>query len=354
MTGKATAQVPARSRAPTDAEIRGLLAEQVEVRKLSVGVVAGVVDGSGRRVFAAGGYGQGDARRLGGDTLFEIGSVTKVFTALLLTDMAQRGELRIDDPIQNYLPDGVRAPERQGRAITLADLATHTSGLPRMPDNNRPKDPAYPFADYGVDRLYEYLSSYQLGHQPGTQYLYSNLGYALLGNLLARRAGIDYEALVATRVCAPLAMTSTRISLTPVMRERLAPGHAADLAPMSRPDNPTFAGSGALKSNVNDLLNLLAASLGYVHTPLAPALAALLSVRRPTGEAGAHTALGWEIATRGGNDVVWKAGSTSGYKSFTGYVPANGIGVVVLSNTNAERGVDEIGFRMLGVRQDGA
>src|ERR1700728_3129984 len=169
---------------------------------------------------------KGDTRTLDGDTLFEIGSITKVFTALLAADMAQRDELRLDDPIAKYLPTNVKVPERHGRQITLIDLATHTSGLPRMPENFHPKDPNNPYADYSVDALYSFLSSYELRRDIGAKYVYSNLGFGLLGLGLAQRAGTDYEQLVVTRICNPLGMESTRITLSQPLRQRFAAGHS--------------------------------------------------------------------------------------------------------------------------------
>ena len=162
--------------------------------------MVGVIEPQGRRVVAYGSLNQGDPRPLNGDTIFEIGSVTKVFTSLLLADMVQRGEVALADPVAKYLPADVKVPERGGRVITLVDLSTHTSGLPRMPSNFHPKDPANPYADYTVEQLYQFLSSYQLTRDIGSQFEYSNLGGGLLGQALARRAGMDYEALVRSRI----------------------------------------------------------------------------------------------------------------------------------------------------------
>jgi CubicO group peptidase (beta-lactamase class C family) len=133
---------------PSDSDIHQILAERIDKQKQSVGIVVGVLDAKGRRIVAYGSLEKGDKRPLDGDTVFEIGSITKVFTSLLLAEMAQRGEVRLDDPIAKYLPASVKVPERGGRQISLVDLAAHTSGLPRMPANFRPKDPANPYADY--------------------------------------------------------------------------------------------------------------------------------------------------------------------------------------------------------------
>jgi CubicO group peptidase (beta-lactamase class C family) len=261
--------------------------------------------------------------------------------------MAQRGEVRLDDPVAKYLPAEVKVPQREDRAITLADLATHTSGLPRMPANFRSRDPTNPYVDYTAPQLYEYLSSHELTRTPGARFEYSNTGLGLLGHALARRAGVDYEALVEARICRPLGMASTRIALGPELRARLATGHDADLSPVANWDFAVLAGTGALRSSANDLLTFLAANLGSTGSPLAEAMRAMLSVQRPTGFF-LGSALGWTVDTRGGAEIVWKDGGTGGYRSFIGYVAQAKRGVVVLSNATAE--IDDIGLNLLDSR----
>jgi len=145
------------SSVPPDSEIRGILAERIDSERQSLGIVVGVIEPHGRRIIAYGALDRNDKRPLNGDTVFEIGSVTKVFTSLLLADMVQRGEVSLADPIAKYLPADVKVPERGGRPITLQDLSTHTSGLPRIPANMNPKDPANPYVDYGPEQLYQFL-----------------------------------------------------------------------------------------------------------------------------------------------------------------------------------------------------
>jgi CubicO group peptidase (beta-lactamase class C family) len=297
---------------------------------------------------AYGSLNQGDPRPLNGDTIFEIGSATKVFTSLLLADMVQRGEVALTDAVAKYLPAEVKVPERGGRAITLVDLSTHTSGLPRMPSNFSPKDPANPYADYSVEQLYQFLSSYQLTRDIGSQFEYSNLGGGLLGQALAHRAGVDYEALVRSRITGPLGMNSTGITLSPEMKARLALGHNDKLVTVPNWDLPALAGAGALRSSVNDMLTFLAANLGYVKSPLAPAMAAMLSVRRSTGApGGGEIGLGWLITKPSEDEIVWHNGGTGGYRSFIGYDAKTRVGVVVLSNTFTGSGVDDIGMHLL-------
>ncbi len=330
---------------PSDSEIRKILTERIDTQRRSVGIVVGVIESAGRRVVSYGRFHAADARPLNGDTVFEIGSVTKVFTALLLADMVQRGDASMDDPISKYLPPEVNVPERDGRLITLQDLATHSSGLPRLPTNLTPKDPANPYADYSVEQLYEFLPTYELTRDIGSKYEYSNLGGGLLGHVLARGAGMDYEALVRSRICEPLGMKSTRITLSPETKTRLATGHNAELAPVPNWDLPTLAGAGALRSSANDMLAFLAANLGYTESPLTPAMAAMLKVRLPTGHPGLEIALGWHVRTRDGVEIVWHNGGTGGYRSFVGYDPKARTGVVVPSNTSIS--ADDIGCHLL-------
>jgi CubicO group peptidase (beta-lactamase class C family) len=198
--------------APSDAAIGAILQERVGKDQQSIGVVVVVGDGAGSRLVAYGASGTPDNRKLDGDTVFEIGSITKVLTALILADMAERSEVAMTDPVVKYLPASVKVPEYQGKPITLLDLATYTSGLPNMSDNFAPKDPLNPFADYTVDQLYAFLSGYTLKYEPGTHYEYANLGFGLLGHALARRAGKSYEALLVERICDPLDLRSTRIT----------------------------------------------------------------------------------------------------------------------------------------------
>jgi serine-type D-Ala-D-Ala carboxypeptidase/endopeptidase len=245
-------------------------------------------------------------------------------------------------------------PKRNGRQITLLDLATHTSGLPRMPANFRPKDPENPYADYSVDALYSFLSSYELHRDIGVKFEYSNLGFGLLGIGLAQRAGTDYEKLVVIRICDPLGMSSTRISLSESMRKRLAVGHSADLVKASVWDIPTLAGAGALRSSANDLLAFLAGVMGRSDNPRAKAVAdaqkLALAMSRPTGEPFIDAGLGWTIDTRGGGEIIWKNGGTGGYRTFIGYSPKTGVGIVALSNAATEDGVDDLGLHLLDAR----
>ena len=344
------AQTAVESTGPSDDAIRQILAARVDTHRQSVGIVGGVIAPGGRRIVSHGRLAQDDARALDGDTVFEIGSITKVFTALLLADAVQRGDVSLTDPVAKYLPATVSMPERNGGVITLQSLANHTSGLPRMPANLNPKDATDPYADYTTEQMYAFLSSYALTRDVGAQVEYSNLGAGLLGHVLARHAGTDYETLVRTRILEPLGMASTAITLSPALRTRLAVGHNAALEPVPNWQLSTFAGAGALRSNANDMLTFLSAVLGHTPSPLAPAMATMTTQRRPMGGPAMDIGLGWLVLKATGSELVWHNGGTGGYRSFLGYNPETRVGVVVLANAMTPAGVDDIGFHLLDAR----
>jgi D-alanyl-D-alanine-carboxypeptidase/D-alanyl-D-alanine-endopeptidase len=329
----------------SDAEIRNTLAERVDKYRQTVGIVVGIIEPRGRRVIAYGNRASSDTRPVDGDTVFEIGSITKVFTSLLLADMVQRKELGLLDPVSKFLPPGTTVPELDGEEITLHDLATHTSGLPRMPLNVDSADPLNPYADYSVGKLYDFLGKYQLQRAVGARFEYSNLGEALLGQALALHAGTNYESLVQARILVPLGMKNTGVSLTPTMKQRLASGHAYALETTPNWDMASLDPAGGLRSTANDLLSFLSGHLGFIQTSLAPAMKAMTEVRRTVS--GRSVALGWFIEKRVGVDVIYHSGGTGGYLSFIGYAPSTRTGVVVLSNSGLGAGIDDIGFHLL-------
>jgi CubicO group peptidase (beta-lactamase class C family) len=322
----------------TDAEIRQILMDRVDVQRKSVGIVVGIVTPQGRRVIA---YPQA----IDGDTVFEIGSVTKVFTSLLLADMVVRGEMALADPVAKYLPPGTKTPERNSRKITLADLATHTAGLPFFPANFPPVEDRAAYGKYTVQQLYQFLSTYELPREPGTRWEYSNTGGGLLGLALAHRAGMDYEALVRARITGPLGMESTGIALPPRLHARLTAGHDQRLEPAPVWDLPALPGAGSLRSSANDLLTLLAAFTGAVKSPLAPAMAAMPETRRPNRLYMLDQALGWFVIGKGDQQFFIHGGGTFGFASSLAYDPKSRTGVVVLSN--AANSVDDVARHLL-------
>ena len=334
----------AQHRLPSDAQITPILAEQTGP-KHTAGMVVGLIDADGStRILTAGKTDTGNLP-LDGSTVFEIGSITKTFTNAVLADMVRKGEVSLDDPVQKFLPASVKIPTRNGKEITLLDLATASSGLPGMPNNFKPKDPTNPYADYTVEQMYEFLNGHTLRRDIGSQYEYSNLGMGLLGHALALKAGKSYFQLLDERVLAPLGMTDTRIEFTPDMRRRLAPGHNQGGAVVSNWDIPTLAGAGALRSTVNDMLKYLAANLDSTSKPLRPTLAMTHASRRPTSSPAMTIGLAWHILKAPGGSIVWHNGGTGGYRTFLGFDPVKRVGVVVLSNSAIS--VDDVGFHLI-------
>ena len=327
------------------ARIEAKLRDVVDVRKATAGVVFGIVDVRGARFYS---YGRMDVRgdrAVGPDTLFEIGSITKTFTSLLLADMVVKGEVRLEDPVSKYLPAGIRVPSRNGREIALVDLATHTSGLPRMPSNIKPSDPMNPYKDYTAAMLYEYLNGHRLNFDIGAQYLYSNVGAGLLGQVLALKAGKDYETLVRERILVPLGMTDTTITLNAGQAGRFATPHDEKLRPVSPWDFDALAGAGAIRSTARDMLKYAAANLGLVETPLARAMELAREPRRVFENLGLALGLAWHLFQRRGAIIVWHNGGTGGFRSWLGLCPKTGTGIVVLDNSS--NGLDALGFEEL-------
>jgi len=323
------------------------LAQPLVDRGVLVGLVIGIVDGGESDVFGYGKVSRDLDRTPDGQTVFEIGSVTKVFTGLLLAEMAEQKLVALDDPVARLLPESVVVPQRDGQPITLLDLATHTSGLPRLPDNLGPlirEKPENPYADYTVKQLYEFLSEYSLTRKPGTQYAYSNLGMGLLGHALARREGTSYENLVVQKICLPLGMQQTRIALSAELRSRLASGHNRRGDPVANWDIPVLAGAGALRSTADDLLRFLRANIGLSDGPLSAAVRATHRPRHEIGKSNGKIALGWHVRAEG--DILWHNGETGGYHSYVAFRRDRRIGVVVLSNS-AVGVVDELGLRLM-------
>ena len=305
-----------------------------------VGMTVGVLEGGERHVFGYGKLGAGNDTLPDGRTVYEIGSITKVFTGILLADLVRDGTVKLDQPVQELLPEGVTVPTKGDQPITLRHLATHTSGLPRMPSNFEPQDPKNPYADYDAKRLYAGVQSAQLQSRPGTAYAYSNLGVGLLAHALARAAGKPYEVLLRERILDPLGMRDTAITLTDSMKERLAPGHLAHGVPTPSWDFDAFAGAGAIRSTVDDMLTFLEANLAGGQTPLTASLAQARELYAEPAGQPVKMGLGWHFGLAPGGR--WHNGETGGYHSHAGLLLENDIAIVVLANTATGK-VDQLG-----------
>lgn len=294
-------------------DLRSLLVNRIDEAKRGTGMVVGELSPEGR-VFTAHGKTSAEGDAPGAGSFFEIGSITKVFTALLLMDAVERGEVALEDPVSKYLPETVSVPNRNGRAITLADLTTHTSGLPRIPSNLDATNLDNPYAKYGPPELYAFLSGYTLTRDAGEKWEYSNLGVGLLGHVLARRAGVSYETLLRQRILVPLGMEDTTITLSAAQRKLMATAHDEQLQPVSWWDLDALAGAGAIRSTASDMLTFAAAAMSN-EGPLKAAFARMLALRRPGQNPGSQQAAGWIVLNAMGSEVLVHDGGTHGFRS---------------------------------------
>jgi serine-type D-Ala-D-Ala carboxypeptidase/endopeptidase len=312
-----------------------------------VGVSVGILWRGERWTFARGRLRATETAPVDANSIFEIGSVTKVFTATVLADMVEQGLVHLDDPIQRYLREYVHVPIR-GRPITLCDLATQTSGLPRLPPGlfqrslRRRHDP---YAGFSEQDLLHALAKTRPKGAPGVRLRYSNFGFGLLGYVLTRRAETSYAELLRDRICAPLGLADTELEVADGSSERFARGHNRRARSVPHWHFGALAGAGGLRSTVNDLLRFLDLQLTDSATPLARAAHATHESRATRGRL--EQGLGWvSLPLRGDSRrMLWHNGGTGGFRSFLGFVPDTSVGVVVLSNS--ARSVDAIGFRIL-------
>ncbi len=327
-----------------DLDVDKVIRERVDAG-YSVGIVIAVVKPEGTKFHAYGRVATDSEQTVNPDTLYELGAITSVFTAAVLTEMVERGDVKLSDPITKYLPEQVRPKSPDGKPITLGQLATHTSGLPRLPDNAAiDANPNNPWVDYSIGDLYSFLSSHEFAAAPGSEWRYSHIGYGLLGHLLAKKTGKGYESLLVDRICNVLRMDSTRITQNEDLAERSAYGHHSD-AEVADWNVPALAPAGALWSTGRDLAQFLSASLGLTDTKLKPALASMRQVRTRTSNVHTEQAFGWQKASRFGAPIFFKSSGSGGYRSFLGFCPERKIGVAVLSNSAVD--CADIGMHLL-------
>ena len=296
----------------------------------SGGLAVGIVQHGEKHVFA---FGTAKA-----DSIFEIGSISKTFTGLILAQMVEQRVVRLDEPVRELLPAGTVA-KPAGAEITLLDLTIQHSGLPRMPDNFKPSNPDNPYADYGAPNLYQYFAGHGLEKTGSPKFLYSNLGVGLLGQALANRTGMKYPALLAQQVTEPLTMRDTIVTLSAEQQRRFIEGHAADHSVAHPWDLDALAGAGAIRSTANDMLTYLQAQLHPDKLPSSRATkahtlpAAIKLTHELRAEAGTEMQIGfgWLYVTATG--TFWHNGGTGGFNSYAFFNPKEDYAGIVLFNT---------------------
>lgn len=316
---------------------------------LTVGMVIGIVRGEETRVLALGETKLGSGQAPDADSIYEIGSVSKVFTGILLADAVTRGVVELDDTVKELVQDSFEMPSFGDQPIQLWHLSTHTSGLPRMPTNFVSADPEDPYADYTLKQMFTALERYKLRRAPGETYAYSNLAVGLLGNLLVgAEEEASYSALLRKRITEPLSLTHTGIDLDPWMTEHLVPGYDVDQNPKQNWNLPTFDGAGGIRSNVTDMLRFARACLHPEGGPLEDTLKLSMQTRhRDPG--GVVMGLGWHVASAGA--TRWHNGQTGGYHTYFAIWPEGDVGVVLLANTTSgfvDRCADNVLLLMMG------
>ena len=285
------------------------------------------------------------------ETLYEIGSITKTFTATLLATLVNEGKISLNDPITKYLPDTVAAnPLLIG--ISIVNLINHTSGLPSLPANfaeQRPYDPKNPYANYNRQLLFGYLKDCKPVTPPGQKYAYSNLAVGLLGVILEKVSGKDFDQLVSAMITAPLGMSNTMQHIYPLLRPRFAPVYNDDAQSTPPWDFDVLASCGALHSTLNDLVLYARANLNDDGaTPLAKALKLTHQV---TFSNDARLALAWHIIVVNGVSYYFHNGGTYGSSSFMAFNKEKNLAVIVLSNAAAS--TDALGVGMIKKLQGG-
>jgi serine-type D-Ala-D-Ala carboxypeptidase/endopeptidase len=331
----------------------------VDNNKTNAAIVVGLVDPNGTQFYSYGNMSNANPITVDKDTIFAIGSITKVFTTILLADMVNRGLVNLDDPIQQYLPTSIKVPTFKGQKITLENLATHTSGLSEFPsshcvsnfngtDDDEDSIQARVFfiecdKNYTFDQLYQDLSNTTLIREPGLKFEYSTFGISLLGHILALKSGMPYDRLLEERILNVLGMNNTSIILSDVQKSRLAIGHLnGQELPFWNASRP-IAPAGGLHSSVADMLKFASANLGLIDTKINDAMkeSHIIIHDSSLGKAfsndyTAYVSLGWIIATDFGTQIVEHNGETAdGYNSFIALNPSKERGIVIIASASS-------------------
>ena len=304
-------------------------------------IAVGIIDEGGTTYYTYG------TKTVGGEevnehSIYEIGSITKTFTGVLLALAIENGKMKADDPAQNYL-EGATIPTYNDVSVTLGHLSDHTSSIPRMPTNFTPSDPLNPYVDYTTELMYEFLNGLELTREIGSEYEYSNLAQGLLGHILAAQEGVSYEELLKQQILKPLKMSESTITFTEDMKSRLAQAHSNGRE-VKNWDIPALAGAGAIRSSVHDMIKYLEANMGLKKTKLLSSMELSHAARHDKAN-GMSVGLGWHIRPSEDGDIIWHNGGTGGYRAFSGFIKETKTGVVVLTNSTAS--VDDIGFNIL-------
>ncbi len=323
-------------------------------KKRVVGMVIGVHESGETRFFSYGETTPGSGIKPGPDHLFEIGGMVKSMTATLFTTMLANKIIGKNEPLHHFLPAHVKVPDTPARRIQLFDLASHTSGLRRVPWNLNRVERKNPYANYTKEKLYAYLARPADLYEPGERYIYSNTGFGLLGIAMSRHTQENFESLVIENICQPLELRDTRIHLNEDQTTRLMPGHESRLRLLLQQksfrqvpawDNPILPGACSFFSSTRDMMKWIEANRLADNPNPTILQAAIAMTHQPVKRIGTHTwsALGWHIYAAPGDPghCVWINGATGGGCGFMGFLPGSKKSFVILCNTSNTGAVDE-------------
>ncbi|AOW21081.1 serine hydrolase [Urechidicola croceus] len=322
-------------------EVKNHIKERVD-EGINTGIVVALINGENVDYYS---YGTADlitGRKVDENSIFEIGSISKTFTGIMIADEILKGKMKTSDPISKYLPETVKTPTRNGKEITIKDVATHSSSLPRMPDNFNPSNPNNPYSDYTIEMAYEFVSRVELTRDIGDKYEYSNLGLGMLGHILELQYKKNYDAVLVDKITSTLGMDNTRVEYTPEMLKNLAKGHNQGEEVESW-DLPAFAGAGGIRSSAVDMVKYIQANMGVIKSPLYDAMQWTHKNAYENESQKFKIGFTWHYFNDG--VVIQHNGATGGYRAFAGFLKDTQKGFVVL--TNSTEGVEEIGIKLI-------
>lgn len=327
----------------SESDLRAVLAKRLEAEVLPTCAIAGF---AGEKTLVVRACTEGaSAPALQPDAFVEIGSISKALTGLVLADMVERGEIALEASAASLAPKGAKLPRRDDRDIRIRDLVSQTSGLPRLPPGFAPKDATNPYADFGVDALYEALARTELARAPGAGYEYSNFGFMWLSELLGRRAGRDFESLAKARLFEPLGMKEAAVRLSPDAAKRLAPGHDPARRPVRAWDiAPELAGVGGFRITPNEMMLLAEALAGRRAGPLDAAIRRSQETLFTTPR-GSGVGYAWAIVPRAEGKVYWHNGGTAGFHTMLAFAPGARRAAFVVADSPAN--LDDLALHLV-------
>ncbi len=307
-----------------------------------LGTIIGIIDKDGTQYYGFGQKSMRDGTKPDENSIFEIGSITKTFTATLLADLQLKGEINIQSPVEKYLPILKSIYTDSIQTITLENLSTHTSGLPREPLNMNPNDD-YRYRDYTSKNLSNFLEGYKLDSNSG-QFSYSNLGVLIIEQAIENQTNESYENLLKERIISPLNMNDTDFVVPSNKRKNLVKGYR-DNKETDELDLGQFQSMGGLRSTAKDMLKFLKAQIELKPTEIDDAIKETQKIHFEDDKN--IMGLGWEILKReeSGKTIYYHKGGTPGFVSFAGFNLEDKIGVVVL--VNGRQWFSDLGFKIL-------